>query len=562
MKRILFLVVGLMISLATTAQVASRTQYGVMKLGNNMADSSGFVKIIFPPLVPSTAAVRAMFGGNSGIGYDQPSGLFYLQNAAVNTLIENKLKSYDGYDPGVSKVLSTTGSTFQWVVASVGGGSSSTVVTAQSPRDTALFYADSTLSRFTVTGTTSVTLSTIAAIRSFLSSTQTNVDAIVANGTYADGNEFAQTGNWTNVRFRAATVGGVTFHNSGVNNYATAFILNNAHSVNRVCIQGFKFTSAYTGTQSAINPVVWSTELVTQDGVEWVDNEITSNGAGVYNGFNMSQYSGQTSSGAVAKNIWFHRNYVHDMGRANEILSQGYDKPRIIGFVATNNRFTNMGLNDQHGFGLSKSGFIKGYLEKGNVFTNCRNIASEFVNVQYGISMNNTMVNSTSNVVTGYGISDDNVNLTRYLYIENNSVTTTGRPFYIYGSRNVTFSGGTYTGNYGVDMTTSSNCTFKNMTVNVYDKVSSGGAGTSFAWQVDTQASNNLFDNINVSSSNTIANGGLYAREVMVVKGSNNTIQNSTFTQGKQQNGSYYGFILVNSGTGNTLTNNQTLNGL
>jgi hypothetical protein len=499
------------------------------------------------------ADARNAISGASGVNYSKTEGIATIDNGYVNTLIDNRLKSYDGYDPLVSKVLSTTGSSFKWVPAVY----SESTVSAQSPRDTVLLYADSTLSRVNPGAMSTVTLTTEAQIRTFLTSAQTNVNATVADGTYVITTPLGQTGNWTNVWFHAATKGGVHFQRTGG---STAFIYTNTHTINRVKVDGFKFSSTFDNAGAQAYALYFSNELVTIDGLETVNCEITSNSIGSYNGWNMEQYSQGSSSGAIAKNIWFHANYVHHVGRANEILSQGYDYPRIIGLVISNNRFEYMGTGNQYGFGASKSGLIKGILEINNRFIQNRGISSEFVNTQYALSTGNFFSTTGSNVVVGYGISDDNVGSTKYLYFENATMNVTGRPFYVYGSKYVNFSGGTYTGRYGVDMTGSNN-SFKNMTVNVWDNVSSGGSGTSFAWQIDLGASNNTLDNVSISSANTIANGGLYAREVLVVKGSNNTIKNSTLTQGKQANGTYYGYTLANSGANNTLTNNTLAQG-
>ncbi|MFD2936303.1 hypothetical protein [Spirosoma flavum] len=560
MRKILLLVTGLLVSLVTNAQVASRFNYGVIRLGNNMIDSAGFVKILFPTQAAavSTGTIRSAVSGASGVNYSVSEGIFSINNTYINTLVDNRLKSYDGWDAAVSKVLSTTGTTFKWVVASISSGTTTTGGgNAQvSPRDTALFYADTTMGRITLATMTSLTLTTEAQIRSFLTTNQTNVNATVLDQNLVLSSSLQQTGIWNNVYFHSQTIGGTTFRYDGG---SIVFVFTNTHTVNRVKVGGFKIVSHYTGTSY---PMFFSNELVGGDGLEIADLDVTSDGNGVYNAIGMSQYSTGSSSGALIKHVWWSRINTHDVGRSNEWLSQGYDYARILGLAITNSRFTNMGLNDQHGFGASLSGLIKGVLLLGNVYTNCRNICNELVNVQYAITMNSTYLVNTANVVTGIGISDDGVNSTKYIYVENNTMNVTGRPAYIYGASYITFqNGGTYTGRYGVDMT-SSNCTFKNFTVNVWDKVSTGGGGTSFAWQVDVAASNNLFDNVTISSSNTIGNGGLYAHEVLVVKGSNNTIQNSTLIQGKQSNGTYYGYIYANSGTGNTLTNTPQQNGI
>jgi hypothetical protein len=519
---------------------------------------SGNITIAASGSATSTADIRAAIGAANGILYSTADGLISLNNATVNTLIENKLKSFDGYDASVSKVLSTTGTSFKWVVASVGSGTGVVGSGPVSPRDTVLAYADSTRSRIDVGTMTAVSITSVAQLRAFLTTTQTNKNATVTDGVYNDGQIFEQTGNWTNVWIHPQTVGGATISN---NTYSTAWIYTNTHSVNRVKVSGFKFISGYTATTDAY-PIYWSNELVTIDGLETTDCEITANGNGRYNGWNMAQYSANSSQGAMARNIFFHKNYVHHCGRAgSEILSQGYDYARIVGLVITNNRFENNGINDVNGFGSSLSGYIKGALSKGNIFRNNRGIHSEWVNVVYGLSISNVFSQTAGNSVTGLGISDDGVGTTRYLYFENNTMQTTGRPFYVYDSRDITFTGGTYQGNYGVDMTRSSDLLFKDMGVTVWDNVSSGGSGTSFAWQIDTPATRVTLDGVNLSSSGTMANGGLYAREVIVIKGSNNIIKNSIFTQGRQSNNSYYGFVIANSGTGNFFSNNQEIQG-
>ncbi len=494
--------------------------------------------------------IRAALSAGQGLGYDATLGQFFINNTVLNTQISNYLKSRDGFALG--KILQTDGNDFVWITPPTGGtstsgGSTTVVANATTPYDSILANADTTLGRIDVAAMSVINLTTPAQIRAFLTSAQTNKDGVIANGVYNDGSEYVQTGAWSNVRLRSQTRKGATLR---IDTSPSVFIFNNSATRERVRIEGINFVSNYTGSG---NPVVWSTELVPWNGYEFCYNDITANGKGVYNGFNIQQYSVGSSSGAQAKNIFVHDNDTHDVGRAgSEILSQGYDQERLKNLVFARNRYTRCGLNDQHGFGISLSGLIRYVLEIDNVATECKGIGFEIVNAR-DIIVRNARVTSSSVVSNAFGISDDAHFSTGNIFIENSTVDVTGRPFYAYDSKGVNFSGGTYLARQGVDQK-SKNGSFKNMTVKVWD-----ATGNGVAWNVDNTSTGNTFQNLFISNADGIPNGATSVHEPMVFRAgaNNNTVTSVTTVIGQQSDGSYFNSgAIVNNGTGNTFSGN------
>lgn len=540
-KLLLFLLLGL--PLIASAQVRTYTING----GAGSSNSAS------APM--STTAVRLLFSADDGVNYFSNEGKFTIQKPVVNTQILNYLKAIDGYAPG--KVLSTQGDGFVWVTAttSTSGGSGTTVAPSVTPYDSILVYADSTKMRIDSTIMSDLFVNTPADLRNACAGAQTNKRIIITFASSTTG-EFVLTGAWDNVYLRPANNVTTTLSRA---DYGTVMVLNGSALKRRIRISRIKFSPTYTGSG---NPILWSTELVGFDGLEIDKCEITSNGQGTYNAFNISQYSTNSQSGATSKNLFFHHNYVHDIGRAVEILCQGYDKVRLFNVVITNNQFHNLGLNTEYGFGTSYSGLIKYIYDANNYCLNTKKISKEAVNIQYAIFRNNRML-TTNNTAgydqVGYGVSDDGVGTTRHIFIEGalTNVNVKGRPFYIYDAKYVNISGGTWKGNQRIDMK-AQYCTFANMNITIHSTNDEPG----WLWDAPTggvASAYNTASNCTITSAGAVAAGFLPSRTTieLAALSHHNTLTNMTTIIGKKANGTWANSgVIFNLGSNNTVTGN------
>lgn len=515
-----------------------------------------------PIPAPSNAVIWAMFGGGNGINY-AGNGTFHIDNAAIAVLVNSTLRGYSGFDENVAnQVLSHVGNTFKWITQTTGTGSTTTGTggsggTALSMRDSVFYYADSTKSRFTASGTTVVNISTVAQLRSFLTTTQTNVRGILANGTYSDGSSFEQTGTWTNVSLEAANYRQAILENNSGN---LVWINQGGNTRQRVRLKDFVIrTSALDQNSLAM---FHHNELPVWDGMELDGIELyhTNPTAGKTNGFTIVPFSEGSKQGTVLRNVFIHNCYFHDIPRANEFLAHGFTQDWIYGVVVTNNTFLRMGQNDTFGSPLSYSGTMKGILTIKNKFDQFKYGGIEHVANRLAIDANNTVTNTTADGGVGIAISDNNLNLTRYIWLENNTVNVMSRPFYCYGVKDLTMSGGTYTGRLGADGTPR-NSTFKDFPLTVWAKA--GQTVYNYVWQFDGDSNGNTISGVTASSGGTQANspGGPTAYTIHLTGGTySNTFNNNTTILGKDASGNWGGSgSIVNDGaTTNVITNTTT----
>lgn len=502
------------------------------------------------------------FGPGNGIDYGG-NGRFHLKNDAVITLMENQLRSYNGYDATVSKVLSTTGSTFRWIVppTSTSGTSGTTAAPMSTSamstayRDSVLINADSTKMRFSASGTTTTNISTVAQLRTFLTTTQTNVRGVLANGTYDDGKAFEQTGTWTNVSLEAANFRQAILSNSGGN---LVWINQGSNSRRRVRLKDFVLRTGALDQNSLA--IFHHNELPDWDGLELDGIELyhTNPTQGKTNGLTLVPYSEGSSQGKVLKNLFIHNSYFHDIPRANEILSHGFDADRVLNVVVTNNKFERFGLNDDFGSPLSYSGRIKYIYTAKNIFDGFKYGGIEHVANRFAIDANNVISNTATTGGVGIAMSDNNLNLSRYLWLENNTINVMSRPFYAYGVKNLFVSGGSLTGRLGIDGTPKSSI-FKDFTVTVWAKANQ--SVYNYVWQFDGDSNDNDVINVTASSGGTQANspGGPTAYTIHLMSNTyNNRLNNVTTILGKDANGNWGGSgAIINDGANtNVITNN------
>lgn len=502
------------------------------------------------------------FGPGNGIDYGG-NGRFHLKNDAVITLMENQLRSYDGYDATVSKVLSTTGSSFRWIVppTSTSGTSGTTAAPMSTSamstayRDSVLINADSTKMRFSASGTTTTNISTVAQLRTFLTTTQTNVRGVLANGTYDDGKAFEQTGTWTNVSLEAANFRQAILSNSGGN---LVWINQGSNSRRRVRLKDFVLRTGALDQNSLA--IFHHNELPDWDGLELDGIELyhTNPTQGKTNGLTLVPYSEGSSQGKVLKNLFIHNSYFHDIPRANEILSHGFDADRVLNVVVTNNKFERFGLNDDFGSPLSYSGRIKYIYTAKNIFDGFKYGGIEHVANRFAIDANNVISNTATTGGVGIAMSDNNLNLSRYLWLENNTINVMSRPFYAYGVKNLFVSGGSLTGRLGIDGTPKSSI-FKDFTVTVWAKANQ--SVYNYVWQFDGDSNDNDVINVTASSGGTQANspGGPTAYTIHLMSNTyNNRLNNVTTILGKDANGNWGGSgAIINDGANtNVITNN------
>lgn len=603
MRKLLLLVMLLLGSMTSYGQVASKTQWGVAKSTDSLNETRpGYVllpsagKVLkalidantsalagkqatlvagtniktfgglsplgsgdLPIPAPSNAVIWAMFGGGNAISY-AGNGTFHLQNDAIAILVNSTLRGFSGFDENIAnQVLSHTGTTFKWVTQSSGTGSTTTTTgsgSALSMRDSVLYYADSTKMRFAASGTTVVNISTVAQLRSFLTTTQTNVRGVLANGTYGDGNAFEQTGTWTNVSLEAANYRQAILENTGGN---LVWIFQGGNSRRKVRLKDFVIRTPALDNNSLA--MVHFNELPDWDGLEWDGLEIYHQNPtqGHTNGFTIVPYSEGSKQGKILKNVFIHNCDIHDIPRANEFLSHGFDADRIFNVVVTNNRFLRHGANDDFGAPLSYSGTIKGIYTAKNTLTEFRYGGIEHVANRLAIDEKNTITNTATNGGVGIAISDNNLNLTRYIWLDNNSVNVMSRPVYCYGVRDLTMTNGTYIGRLGMDGTPK-NSTFKNFSLTVWAKA--GQSVYNYVWQLDGDSNGNTVTGVTASSGGTQANspGGPTAYTIHLTGGTySNTFDGNTTILGKDANGNWGGGGgIVNDGAASNVITNTT----
>jgi hypothetical protein len=430
---------------------------------------------------------------------------------------------------------------------------STTTTTPPSSGTSAIAYGDSTVSRINEAAMSDVVINDLTTLRNYLASDISDKRLLVSRSTaevWEGYNE--QTGAWTNVKLLCINRNIELRNSTG----STAWIFQGGKARNRVCIEGFKFSSLATGGGY---PVFWWNELPQINGLEVKRCEFTAPN-GEFNTMGCVQYSVSSGSGNIAKNVYIHHNNLHDVGRMGmEWLSQGYDQPRLFNVVLTYNTFSSIGMNNEYGMAFSFSGLIRQLYLGNNRATNTRKVMYELVNTQDVLAENNGGVSTWSKGSVGWGISDDDKHTTRNIMIRGGDFDVTERPFYVYGSSYVTMQGQNklWKGHRGVQMN-GSNCSFDGMNILIHS------TEVESSWEV-TAGQNNVFRNSTISSAGATAAGYKAAFESMVLRSgtTNNTLDNITTIVGLQANGQPYASTenggdgrIVNQGSGNTVTNN------
>jgi hypothetical protein len=437
---------------------------------------------------------------------------------------------------------------------STSGGSGTTVAPSVTPYDSILVYADSTKGRIDSTLMNDYFVNSVAEFTNAVAANLTNKRVLLTFNSSTNFG-FVVTGAWNNVYVRPQNG---RFKMKRSDNQGM-LILNGTAEKNRIRFTRFDFDADYNGSG---NPMVWSTDLVSFNGLEIDHCTWNAHGKGTFNAFNISQYSTTSQSGGTSTNLFFHHNDVDSIGRAIELLSQGYDKVRLYNVVVTNNRFRNLGLNTEYGFGTSYSGLIKYVYDANNYCLNTKKISKEAVNVQYAIFRNNRMLTTNATAgydQVGYGISDDGVGTTRHIFIEGGltNVNVKGRPFYIYDAKNVNISGGTWKGNQRIDMK-AQYCTFANMNITIHSTNDEPG----WLWDAPSggfASAYNTANNITITSAGAVAAGYLPSRTTveLAALSHHNTLTNMTTIIGKKANGTWANSgVIFNLGTNNTVTGN------
>jgi ribosomal protein S8E len=483
------------------------------------------------------------------------SALRQLPLFGPNTLLGADANSGFTFVP-VSSVVSTT-------TTSPG---STTTTPSSGTTTTAIAYGDSTVSRINEAAMSDVVINDLTTLRNYLASDISDKRLLVSRSTaevWEGYNE--QTGAWTNVKLLCINRNIELRNSTG----STAWIFQGGKARNRVCIEGFKFSGLATGGGY---PVFWWNELPQINGLEVKRCEFTAPN-GEFNAMGAVQYSVASGSGSIAKNIYIHHNYIHDVGRMGmEWLSQGYDTPRLFNFVMTYNTFNNMGMNNEYGMSSSFSGLIRQLYMGHNRSASNKKVTYELVNTQDVLAEDNsgTTAMSTGKGTVGWGISDDDKHTTRNILVRGGDFDVSERPIYIYGSSNVTVDGQNklWKGHRGVQMNGGNN-SFTNMNILIHSTMIEP------SWEI-TEGAYFRITNSKISSAGAVAAGYYAAFEPMVWRGprivngvqvgpgvTNTSADNVTTIVGLQANGQPYASPenggdgrIVNQGNNNTITNN------
>ncbi|WP_375446182.1 hypothetical protein [uncultured Fibrella sp.] len=388
--------------------------------------------------------------------------------------------------------------------------------------------ADSTRNRVNMAVMTDVPIRNVAELSRFLASAQTNKRALLS-GVYDVGPSGLQrTGAWNNVLVTAQK--GATILTSGT----TALLFQGNKPVNRVKLDNLTFRSTSTGSGY---PILFSNELVSFHGWEIARCTFVGTGSGHYNAFGIVQYSTVSHSGGTSTDL-----YVHDCSFLNsprmgvEILSQGYDKPRLSNLTITRNRFENLTTNDSepHRMATSLSGLITNIYHAQNQSINAKDIAYEFVNVKNVLAEDNA-ASAKLETAVGYSITDDGRNSTERITVKGGNFVMTSRPFQVYDAKDIHFIGGTYLGHRGVDVNCQ-NSSFAGLTITVHSTT------VESSWQFGGNSSGNTLANSVISSFGAVKAGYHPAFESVVLRSgtSNNRLIGVTTRLGRKADGIHY----------------------
>lgn len=410
--------------------------------------------------------------------------------------------------------------------------------------------SDSTINRVDRSKMTTVNVNTETQLHAYLAQDLVNTQLALSSTTvFSEFHE--QTGAWDNVEMTCLTGKAKFARTTGT----TALILQGNKTRNRVAFTNLAFSNT---SFSSGYPLFWWNDLPFITGLE-IAGCTFSCPNGLFNALGCVQYSTASNTGNFARDIYIHDNAFSDIGRMGiELLSQGYDIPRLFNVTIDNNTFSNLGLKDEYGMAFSLSGLIRQIGCVNNTSTGSRKVAFEFVNVQDVVAVNNSATSTKDGV--GYGISDDDHHTTRNIFIKGGTFDMEDRPFYIYDAEDVHIDAQDqlWKGGRGVDMN-AKGCTFDRMNVLVHSKV------VEASWQFGGTSSDCVMTNSKVSSAGANAAGRYAAYESIVLRSytRRNSLRNVTTVVGRNaQNqplaGNSTGGLgnIIDQGQENAVTNN------